>query len=101
MEVQVPGPFRSHRGGDLRRSIVWLVNGEKVTVTERVDVVASALTRKPCMLVPLPLDDRGLEVVYVNGDQVTHVAPAEESSEAEPLGGGGAPVPVTVTQTGA
>ena len=100
MEVQVPTPFRPHRAGEVRRSIVWLVNGEQVTVTEGVDVVASALTRKPCMLVALPLDERGLEVVYVNGDQVTHVAPAEDSSEDEAGGGGRVPISSRITRAG-
>ena len=69
-------PERSHGP---QRTTVWLVSGEKVTVMESVDVVASALTNKPCQLVALPLDSRGLEVVYVNGDQVTHMSPAGEA----------------------
>jgi hypothetical protein len=65
-----------------RQTTLWLVNGEQVTVMEGVDLVASALTHKPCQMVALPLDSRGVEVVYVNGDQVTHLAPAAEPAPA-------------------
>ena len=73
---------RPERSRDTQPTTVWLVNGHKVTVMKSVDVVASALTNKPCQLVALPLDSRGLEVVYVNGDQVTHMAPAGETGMA-------------------
>jgi hypothetical protein len=81
MEVSaLPGRSRTSRAP--QQTTLWLVNGEKVTVMERVDFVASALMHKPCQLVALPLDPQGTEVVYVNGDQVTHAKPADAAPVA-------------------
>ena len=83
MEVSaLPGRSRSGIARPYQQTTVWLVNGEKVTVMERVDVVASALTHKPCQLVGLPLDSGGVEIVYINGDQVTHLTPVDDAAVA-------------------
>ena len=79
MEVSaLPGRSRSGIVPPYQQTTVWLVNGENITVMERVDVVASALTHKPCQLVGLPLDPKGVEIVYINGDQVTHMTPVND-----------------------